>query len=97
MTPYIFNTSSVRGDENIIVGRKGQTITMTSLNISKATGAYTVSLIMAFGSTESTLWTYDLEEGDTIECTTPYVINQSCTLKISSTPGINLTVIGEIG
>ena len=93
---YTYNIDSAKGDETIVAGRTGKIITLTSININKPTGAYFVSLILVRGSVESTLWIYNLDEGDIILDTTDYKIDQSSSIKISSTPGISLTVIGVI-
>lgn len=96
MSLYTYNIDSARGDEDILVGRAGKVITVTSLNVSKTSGAYSFSLILVRGSVESPLYSYNLDEGDTLLDDTPYKIDQSSTLKIASTPGVSLTIIGVI-
>lgn len=96
MTIVTNTIQSAKGDETILSGRNGVITKMTSLNVTKSSGVYTFSLIMVRGDVETYLFTQILSEGDYIEVDTHYILDQSSSLKISSTAGIDLTIIAEV-
>lgn len=93
--PYYFSTASSDASETLIEGKAGRTVKNIAIRITCDSKPYTATLTLSRGGVDSILWSFNMDQGEPISDTTPYIWDPSTTITYSGDTGVSITFIAE--